>query len=124
MDENISTTDQESIFELNEYFISRTDKRGVIQFGNEVFYRVSGYSVEQMIGSPHNIIRHPDMPKAIFKFFWQTIKQNKTIAAYVKNKSIDGKYYWVFATAFPTKDGYLSIRMKPSSELLTRPKVI
>lgn len=124
MNENPSLLDQESLFELNEYFISRTDKRGIIQFGNEVFYRVSGYSVEQMVGSPHNIIRHPDMPKTIFKFFWQTIKQNKTIAAYVKNKSIDGKYYWVFATAFPTKDGYLSIRMKPSSELFEKVQIL
>ena len=113
---------QESPFQIEELFVSRTDKRGLIEFGNEVFYRVSGYSEQQMIGSPHNIIRHEDMPKSVFKLFWQTIKQNKTIAAYVKNKAIDGRYYWVLATAFPTKEGYLSIRLKPSSSLFEKTK--
>ncbi|HEY8271134.1 MAG TPA: PAS domain-containing protein [Pseudobdellovibrionaceae bacterium] len=108
----------ESPFGLAELFISRTDERGVIQFGNDVFVRVSEFSKEELIGSPHNIIRHPHMPKAVFRLLWDTIKQGKIIAAYVKNRSATGKYYWVLATVFPVKGGYFSIRLKPTSGVL------
>ncbi|MGZ3743742.1 MAG: PAS domain-containing protein [Pseudobdellovibrionaceae bacterium] len=108
----------ESPFDITELFISRTDERGILQFGNDVFVRVSEYSPEELIGSPHNIIRHPHMPKAVFRLLWDTIKQGKIIAAYVKNRSTTGKYYWVLATVFPIKGGYFSIRLKPTSEVL------
>ena len=98
-------------------FVSRTDKRGVIQNGNEVFVRVSGYEKSQLIGCPHNIIRHPDMPKAVFKLFWDYLKSNKVVAAYVKNRSLEGEYYWVLAVAMPTSSGYFSVRSKPNSDL-------
>lgn len=113
-----SLTDQESPFTIDEVFVSRTDKRGVITAGNEVFARVSGYSYDELVGSPHNIIRHPEMPKAVFKLLWDTIKTGKEIAAYVKNKAADGRYYWVLATVYPIEGGYLSIRMKPTSPVL------
>lgn len=83
--------------------------------GNETFIRISGYSKEEMIGSPHNIIRHPDMPKVVFKLLWSQIQDKKPIVAYVKNMAIDGRYYWVLATVFPAKEKYISIRIKPSS---------
>ncbi|MGZ3773347.1 MAG: PAS domain-containing protein [Pseudobdellovibrionaceae bacterium] len=108
----------ESPFEISELFISRTDERGIIQSGNEVFVRVSEHPREQLIGSPHNLIRHPHMPKAVFRLLWNTIKQGKIIAAYVKNRSATGKYYWVLATVFPVKGGYFSIRLKPTSGVL------
>ena len=107
-------------FEFQELFFSTTDKRGVIKYGNDVFIRISGYGPETIIGAPHNIIRHPDMPRGVFKLFWDYLKEGKPVGAYVKNLSADGRYYWVFAFAFPVLDGYLSIRFKPSSSIFTR----
>ena len=82
---NVERDDQEVQFAIDEMLISRTDKTGIIQSGNDVFVRCSGYDREKLIGSPHNIIRHPDMPKCIFKLLWDTIKIDKPIMAYVKN---------------------------------------
>ncbi len=107
----------ESHFSFDELFFSRTDLKGVILFGNSVFQRVSQYSWTDIIGRPHNIIRHPDMPKGVFYLFWQTLKSGNPIGAYVKNRSKDGKYYWVFALASGIGDGYLSVRLKPSSSI-------
>lgn len=107
-------------FEADELFFSTTDLRGIIQYGNDVFIRISGYPSETILGAPHNIIRHPDMPKCVFKLFWDTLKDNKPIGAYVKNMAADGRYYWVFAFAFPVNDGYLSIRFKPTSKVFDR----
>ena len=109
---------EERAFHLHELFFSTTDNRGVICHGNEVFARVAGLSLEDLMGSPHSIIRHPDMPRAVFRLFWDMIRSGKTIAAYVKNLAADGRYYWVLAVAMPIEGGYLSVRMKPSSELL------
>lgn len=106
-------------FEFEELFFSTTDWKGIIEYGNAVFVRISGYPEETIIKAPHNIIRHPDMPKSVFKVFWDFLKENNPIGAYVKNLSADGRYYWVFAFAFPVKDGYLSIRFRPSSEIFT-----
>ncbi len=108
---------KEALFNIDELFFSTTDNQGNIVFGNDVFMRVSGYPVETMLGAPHNIIRHPDMPRTVFKIFWRTLKSNNPIAAYVKNMSADGSFYWVFAFAFPVNNGYLSIRFKPSSKI-------
>lgn len=77
-----------------------------------------------MIGAAHKIVRHPDMPRSIFKYFWETLQSGSLIGAYVKNKDAKGQYYWVFAAAFPLKEGYLSIRLRPSSELFTKMKDI
>lgn len=107
----------EAPFGLDEAFYSRTDDRGVIVAGNLVFQRVSDYSWDDLLGAPHKVIRHPDMPKGVFWLFWDTLKQGKPIGAYVKNRARDGLYYWVFAVAVPCKGGYLSARIKPSSDL-------
>jgi aerotaxis receptor len=115
---------EESLFQFSELFFSRTDKRGVIQACNRVFTRVSGYQEEEMLGQPHNLVRHPDMPKAVFRLFWDTLKSDQPIVAYVKNLSSDGKYYWVLAAAFPTEDGYVSIRLKPGTPLFHKIKAI
>ncbi|NUM89300.1 MAG: PAS domain-containing protein [Bdellovibrionales bacterium] len=108
----------ESKFEADELFFSRTDLKGIIKSGNSVFVRVSGYDRKDMIGRPHNLIRHPDMPKSVFRLFWSLVQGGSPIGAYVKNMSRDGKYYWVYALAFPVKGGYLSLRLKPTSKLL------
>ncbi len=80
----------------NELIISRTDLKGIITYANETFANISGYSVDELIGKPHNIIRHPDMPKTIFKDLWETIKADKIWKGYVKNLRKDKGYYWVY----------------------------
>ena len=105
-------------FSERELFFSRTDARGVILTGNSVFQRVADHPWDKMIGAPHKIIRHPDMPKAVFWLLWQTIQAGKPIGAFVKNLAQDGLHYWVFATVSPVGEGYLSVRLKPTSPLL------
>lgn len=106
---------QEVPFSFEELFFSRTDERGIILSGNSVFQRISQYNWDELIHKPHNIIRHPDMPKAVFYLLWDFLKKGKPICAYVKNRAKDGRYYWVFAIATPVEGGYLSVRLKPSS---------
>ncbi|WP_027258095.1 PAS domain-containing protein [Leisingera aquimarina] len=112
------STGRESPFALDEVFFSRTDSRGVIQAGNAVFSRVAKYAMEDLLGAPHKVIRHPDMPRAVFQLLWETIKDGGTVGAYVKNRACDGSYYWVFAVVTPCEGGYLSARIKPTSPLL------
>ena len=119
----IDTKNIESKFEINELFFSTTDTKGIILSGNEVFQRVAKFPKEELIGKPHNLIRHPDMPRAVFKAVWTTIKQKKPFVGYVKNMAKDGSYYWVLACIYPMFDKkgnikkYLSIRIKPSSKI-------
>lgn len=102
---------------MGEVFFSRTDDRGNIRAYNYVFHRVSNYDAEDLLGRPHKIIRHPDMPRGVFHLFWETLKSGQFMGAYVKNKAQDGLYYWVFAVVVPCEDGYLSARIKPTSPL-------
>ncbi len=110
---------QESVFNIDELFFSRTDDRGVIQSFNSVFSRISEYPDDTLRGAPHKIIRHGDMPKAVFWLIWDTLKSGKSITGYVKNSSKSGRYYWVYAIITPVAGGYLSVRMKPTSPMLT-----
>ncbi|SDI54631.1 aerotaxis receptor [Salipiger marinus] len=107
-------------FEAKELFFTRTDERGVIQEGNSVFQRVSGFTWDELKGAPHKVVRHPDMPKGVFHLYWERLKDGKNVAAYVKNRTKDGRFYWVFAVAWPIEGGYISVRMKPSSELFAQ----
>jgi aerotaxis receptor len=107
----------EAQFHLTELFYSRTDGRGIIKAGNCVFQRVAAYTWEEMLGAPHKLIRHPDMPKGVFHLLWDRIKAGKPTGAYVKNRSKTGRYYWVFALVSPADGGYISTRIKPSAEL-------
>jgi len=110
-----------------KYILSRTDNKGVIQFGNDYFYEISGYSAKEMIGEPHNIIRHPDMPKVIFKLMWDRLKQGKNIFAIVKNLAKDGRYYWV-TTKFEIKKnpldnsitGYMAYRQAAKEQAVSK----
>ncbi len=81
----------------NELIISRTDLRGKITYANDTFAEISGYEVEELIGKPHNIVRHPDMPSAVFKELWETLKQKKQWSGIVKNMRSDKGFYWVKA---------------------------
>jgi len=115
-------TSGEAPFGLDEIFFSRTNERGLIQSGNEVFRRVSHFSWQELLGSPHKIIRHQKKKKEMFHLFWETIQQGRHIGAYVKNKSEDGLSYWVYAVVIPCEGGFLSVRIKPTSELFEKVK--
>lgn len=99
-------------------FFSTTDGAGRILSGNSVFMRVSGYTREEMIGQPHNLIRHPEMPRAVFRLVWDHLLHDRAVAGLIKNLANDGRHYWVVAYLMPITGGFLSIRFKPSGELL------
>lgn len=107
----------EATFDFAELFFSRTDEAGRIAYGNSVFRRISGYAWDELAGAPHKIVRHPDTPRAVFWLLWRTIQSGQPIGAYVKNRTKDGRAYWVFAIATPVEGGYLSVRLRPSSTL-------
>ncbi|MBC2834896.1 PAS domain-containing protein [Paragemmobacter straminiformis] len=110
----------EAPFGLDETFFSRTDGRGVIRAYNDVFMRISGFPAAELRNAPHRLIRHPDMPKGVFQLLWDGIQSGYPVAAYVKNKAKDGRYYWVLALVTPCNGGYLSVRMKPTSGLFAQ----
>lgn len=111
--------DREVPYPDGRLIVSRTDPAGVITHANEAFVEMSGYTRDELIGQPHSILRHPDMPAAAFKDLWDTLARGVTWQGYVKNLRKDGAYYWVYATAIPNVRGgqvvgYTSVRRKPS----------
>lgn len=98
----VTPKDEEIKLENNRYLVSETDAKGVITYCNEYFTQISGYSKEELLGQQHNMIRHPDMPRVIFKLLWKRIQSGKNINAVVKNLAKDGRYYWIF-TEFKTR---------------------
>ena len=96
--------DEEIVLDSKRYIVSETDEKGKITFVNDYFMEISGYSKEELIGKAHNIVRHPDMPKVVFKLLWETISQGKNINAVVKNLAKDGRYYWIFTEFESRKD--------------------
>ena len=113
-----------------EFIVSKTDTKGKILYGNKTFIKISGYEEHELLGAPHSILRHPDMPKIIFKLLWQRLKAKQEIFAYVKNMTKDGSYYWVYANITLTFDNnshvrdYHSVRRKPTSKAMqTIPKL-
>jgi len=102
----------------DELFFSITNQRGNIQLANSTFCKISGYSIEELKAQPHNIVRHPDMPKIIFQLMWDTIKSGQPFGGYIKNLASDGRYYWVYALVVPVEQNFLSIRMKPSVQTI------
>lgn len=107
--------DGETRFGLRELFFSRTDGKGVIRSANSVFVRVSGYAAEELVGAPHNLVRHPSMPRIVFRVLWDRLKAGRPVAAYVLNRAKDGSPYWVLALARPVSGGFLSVRMLPTT---------
>jgi PAS domain S-box-containing protein len=109
-----------------EFIVSKTDLRGNITYGNETFIQISGFDERELLGAPHSILRHEDMPKAIFKLLWERIQSPEGIYAYVKNKTKNGDYYWVFAYVTPsfdpsgTKIGYYSVRRRPAPNAIAQ----
>ncbi|MEO1612169.1 MAG: PAS domain-containing protein, partial [Pseudomonadota bacterium] len=110
-------------FTIDEVFFSRTDDRGVILTCNDVFKRVAEFDWSELIGAPHKVVRHPEMPKSVFHLMWARLKNDEPVIAYVKNKTKCGKPYWVIAFAAPMGDGgYISFRVKPVSEIFEQIK--
>jgi aerotaxis receptor len=103
----------------HELVFSTTDPKGVITSGNDVLVRVSRHPLDELLGAPHHIIRHPEMPRAVFATMWEHLGRRQPIAAYIKNMSATGTYYWVMALVVPLADGFLSVQMKPSTPMLT-----
>lgn len=115
-------TSHERLLGEDDFIVSKTDPKGLITYGNRIFIEISGYSEEELLGAPHNILRHPDMPRGVFKLLWDTLQDQREITAYVKNLAKDGSFYWVFANITPSFDhwgkviGYYSVRRKPRPE--------
>lgn len=111
-------------FGIDDIFYSRTDGRGIILAANAVFQRVSIYEWSDLIGAPHNVIRHPDMPRGVFHLMWSMLGEGKPFCGYIKNKAEDGSHYWVLAVACPLEDGFVSVRIKPGSQMFRQTQQI
>ncbi len=119
----ITPKNKEKTFEKDVLLVTKTDLKGKITYANRGFMKIVDMDEQTLIGAPHNIIRHPDMPKVIFKLLWSYLQKGDEIHAYVKNICADGSYYWVMANVTPSFDknkiiGYHSSRRAPSKEAL------
>jgi len=112
-------TNNETVLKEGEFIVSKTDLKSRITYGNKYFISISGWSEEELLGQPHNILRHPDVPQVAFKVLYELIENGKEFFGFVKNLKKDGGYYWVFANITPSYDangkmvGYYSVRRKP-----------
>lgn len=122
----ITPTNTERFFAEDDIIVSKTDIKGRITYANQSFCHMAGYTEAELLGQPHSIIRHPDMPRAVFKLLWDTVLDRREIFAYVKNMSKNGDYYWVFAHVTPSYDakggviGFHSSRRVPDRNVLTK----
>lgn len=113
-------TGEERLLPTGQVIVTKTDPRGVITYANDVFLRISAYTEDEVLGRPHNLVRHPDMPRCVFQLLWDTLKAGDEIFAYVVNLASDGAHYWVFAHVTPSLDahgrlvGYHSNRRPPA----------
>ena len=121
---DIVPTDKEIVMREEDFIVSKTDLKGRITYGNKTFIEFSGFDEKDILGVQHNLIRHPDMPRAVFKLLWGSIQEGKEIFAYVKNICRDGSFYWVMANVTPSVDeagnvlGYYSVRRKPHARAI------
>ena len=121
MRKNLPVTNVETLLPDDEFIYSRTDLKGVIVEANEAFAKISGFEREDMIGKPHNIVRHPDMPEAAYADLWADLKAGRPWRGIVKNRRKDGGYYWVEANVSPVREGsrvvgFQSVRSRPARE--------
>lgn len=112
----------------DSFIVSKTDVQGNITYANRVFMQITGYRETELLGQPQNIVRHPDMPKGVFRYLWQELKQGRECFAYVNNRTKNGDNYWVFANISPVLDpqkkvtGFFSARRKPSQAAINKIK--
>lgn len=104
MANHVVPTGIERTFDPDELIVSKTDPSGRITYANELFVRISGFSRHELLGAPHSLVRHPDMPRGVFKLLWDTLQKGQEVFAYVKNMAKNGDHYWVFAHVTPTFD--------------------
>ncbi|OAI04468.1 PAS domain-containing protein [Methylomonas methanica] len=108
----------------DDFIVSKTDTSGRITYANRIFMEIAGYPEHQLLGIQHNIIRHPDMPRGVFRFMWNTLKAGDEFFGFAKNLCRDGGFYWVFANITPDYDkngklqGYYSVRRNPPRNAL------
>lgn len=120
MKKNLPITNREEAFPSGNYIVSKTDKKGIVTYVNEVFEQISGFTAAEIVGRNHNIVRHPDMPEAAFEWLWATLKKGFPWEGIVKNRCKNGNYYWVKAAVSPIRNesgdvvGYLSVRTRAS----------
>lgn len=110
---------KETVLDEYAFLVSETDLKGNILFANDDFCKIAEYTLDELIGKPHNMVRHKDMPKKAFKSLWETIQSGQIWTGYVKNATKNGSYYWVYATVYPFEScdgskGFLSCRRKAS----------
>lgn len=117
-------TGNERFFDKDDIIVSKTGLKGEMTYVNRVFLKIAGYRESELIGKPHSLIRHPHMPRCVFKLLWDTIGARKEIFAYVVNRAKNGDHYWVFAHVTPSFDsggnvcGYHSNRRVPDRRVL------
>lgn len=115
----------ERVLNKHDFIVSKTDLKGRITYCNQIFMQLAEYDEEELLGAAHNIIRHPKMPKGVFKLLWQRIQNKEEIFAFVINKTKNGNHYWVYANVTASLDsegniiGYYSVRRKPNSSVLS-----
>lgn len=120
----LALTGQERVLAPDEIIVSKTDLGGRITYANRVFQRISGYSEAELLGAPHSLVRHPDMPRGVFQLLWETIEAGEELFAYVVNRAKNGDHYWVLAHVTPTFDargtiiGYHSNRRAPARKAI------
>ena len=117
-------TSNERVFSKDEFIVSKTDATGRITYANDVFCRVALYQEHELLGQPHSLVRHPDMPRCVFKLLWDTIQDGREIFAYVKNMARNGDFYWVFAHVTPSYDSAGNIVGFHSNRRLPKPDAV
>jgi PAS domain S-box-containing protein len=126
MKRKIEPTTVERAMREDDFIVSKTTAKGIITYGNPIFIEFSGYTEEELLGTQHNIVRHPDMPRAAFKLAWDTIEAGREFFGYVKNMAKDGSFYWVFTHITPDFDqskkivGYTSVRRCPRRDAISK----
>lgn len=121
---SVALSGKELVMQPDEIIVTKTDLSGKITYGNRTFFKFAGYTEKECIGVQHNIVRHPDMPRTVFKAAWDTIQDGREIFAYVNNRSKDGDNYWVLAHMTPSRDksgnvvGYHSNRRAPDKAII------
>lgn len=124
MKNRVVPRDEERRLGEEDFIVSRTDLKGRITYCNRIFMRISGYREAELLGRQQNIVRHPDMPRGMFKLVWDNLQEGREVFAYIKNLSKDGSFYWVFANITADRDqagnitGYYSVRRYPSETAL------
>lgn len=124
LSKKITPTGREIKFSPTELIVSKTDLKGRLTYVNKLFCQLAGYRESELLGEPHSIVRHPDMPRSVFRLLWQSIEGGREIFAYVKNMSQNGDHYWVFAHVTPSFSadgkviGYHSNRRAPERAVL------